>query len=73
MIDRQDYMIARQDRLEQMFKQFMESSNKDGEDDRLVYSDVVATYRPKTPARLFVSFFKDSLHVLYYKQLKTKK
>ncbi|CAB9530201.1 hypothetical protein SEMRO_2786_G337030.1 [Seminavis robusta] len=69
-------VIDRHDKLERMLVQFMESDtnnkHEDDECERLAYSDIVLVGQPKTPARLFISFFKDSYHVLYYNQLKTK-
>jgi hypothetical protein len=47
--------------------------NQGEKSERLVYFDAIASYKPSTPARLFVQFFRDSLHVLYHVQLKTAK
>jgi len=73
--DRQDRLEKKQDKMLEMLEKVLESGirKRDGDDARLVCSDVVATCQPKTPARLFVSFFKDSLHVLHHNQLKMKK
>ena len=45
---------------------------REEESERLAYSEAIASYKPSTPAKLFVRFFVDSLHVLYHAQLKTK-
>jgi hypothetical protein len=71
-------LIDQQDRLEKKFDRvikLMESRtlNQGEKSERLVYSDAIASYKPSTPARLFVQFFRDSLHVLYHVQLKMAK
>lgn len=62
-----------------MFRQFMELSaansrkDEDEDEERLAYSDMISMCQPKTPAKWFVRFFQDSLHVLCCNQLKTRK
>lgn len=72
VIDRQDKMMDRQDKLERLLPQLVDAKKGDDEE-RLTYSDFVSTYQPKTPARLFVTFFNESLPALYYNQLKMSK
>lgn len=68
-------LIARQDRMEELLTTFIaETKGRNREhEERLLYSEAVLAYQPMTPARLFVGFFKESLHVLYHAQLKTNK
>ena len=73
-------VIGRQDRLERKMDRFLEllesGTQKQGKDEvkRMACSDAMGSYKPGTPARLFVQFFVDSLlaHVLHHTQLKTK-
>ena len=69
-IDQQERLEKKLDRVIEL----LESGNRNHgeESERLVYSDAIASYKPSTPAKLFVRFFADSLHVLYYTQLKTR-
>jgi len=71
-------VVDQHDKLEGMLQQVLDHLDdikKDESDDseRLACSDAISSCQPRTPARLVVTFFKDSLHVLCHAQLKTKK
>ena len=68
VIDRQNRIEKKMDTIIKLLKA---GKQEQPASDRLVYSERVGSYKPTTPAKLFVQFFAESLHRLYYTRLKT--
>ena len=69
IIDRQDRLEKKQDKTLELLEKLSESKQKESEDDRLVFNEVVETCA--SPSRLFVHFLSESLHRPCHDQLKS--